>query len=54
MKDLGFQDIVNPLMVNTISRIMTIKNGAKMKGIDLETIKDKFKEFGFQLEDINE
>lgn len=49
MSELGFSDIVKPDMLNTAGRFMTIPKGAKMKGIDLELIKNKFIENGYEL-----
>lgn len=49
MSGLGFSDIVKPGMLNTVGRFMTIPKGAKMKGIDLELIKKKFIEEGYEL-----
>jgi len=54
MNSLGFTDITNPIMLKTVGKIMTIKRGAKMRGIDLEKIKTTFLEYGFLLEDKNE
>ena len=49
MVSLGFKDLENPLMLNTAGRIMTIPKGAKMKNIDLETIKQKIRDLGFTI-----
>lgn len=54
MKSLGFADITNPIMLNTVGKIMTIKKGAKMKGISLEKIESVFRENNFILEDKDE
>ena len=54
MKSLGFDSIVNPIMLNTVGKVMTIKKGAQMKKIDLDEIIAKFKEYNFILEDNNE
>jgi len=54
MLSLGFKHIVDPLMLNTVGRIMTIKLGSKKQKLDLEVIKTKFLEKGFLLEDNNE
>jgi hypothetical protein len=50
MKTLGFKDITNPVMLNTVGKIMTIKKGSEMKKIDIEKVKNKFLEYGFELE----
>ncbi|NLZ91849.1 MAG: DUF1858 domain-containing protein [Clostridiales bacterium] len=47
MKDLGFEDITSPGMLNTAGRFMTIPKGTAMKGIDLDTVKNTFREKGY-------
>lgn len=42
MKELGFESIANPVMLNTVGRYMTIPKGAAMKGINLDRIKEVF------------
>jgi len=49
LKELGFVDIANPIMMNTAGRVMTIPKGAEMKNIDIETIKEKLKQNGFEI-----
>lgn len=51
MKNLGFDNIVNPVMLNTVGKIMTIKKGSEMKNISLDKIKEAFLENNFILED---
>jgi hypothetical protein len=48
---LGFTDIVKPGMLNTAGRFMTIPKGAKMKGIDTDTIRQRFREKGYTLKE---
>lgn len=52
MKEVGFESIVNPGMLNTAGRIMTIPKGAEMKRINLDVIKDAFLEKGYQVRDL--
>ncbi len=47
MQEIGFKDITNPAMLNTAGRVMTIPKGASMKKIDLNTIKQIFRDHGF-------
>lgn len=54
MKGLGFENIVNPIMLNTVGKVMTLKKGSEMKKISMETIKDAFAEKEFILEDMHE
>jgi len=49
MKDLGFERIANPAMLNTAGRFMTIEKGAEMKKIDLEKVKEAFINNGFTI-----
>ena len=35
MAQLGFSEIVNPMVRNSAGRLMTIPKGASMKGIDM-------------------
>lgn len=51
MKDLGFDNIVNPVMLNTVGRVMTIKKGSSMKNISIHLIKETFLKHNFILED---
>jgi len=51
MNGLGFSSIVNPTMLRTVGRVMTIPKGAVMKGLDLETIKAEFEKHGFSVID---
>ena len=49
MKDCGFEQITNPMMLKTVGRFMTIKKGAEMKKININEIKDKFRSFGYEV-----
>ena len=49
--ELGFKDITNKVMLNSMGKVMTLEKGAKVKGIDIEDIKAKFIEAGFTVED---
>lgn len=49
MKELGFIDITNPGMLNTVGCLMTISKGAAIKGIGLDKIKKVFRAHGFHL-----
>ncbi|RRJ24704.1 DUF438 domain-containing protein [Lachnoanaerobaculum gingivalis] len=46
---LGFKDIKNPVMLNSMGRFITINKGAEMKGIPLEKIKKVFREHGYEI-----
>lgn len=47
MKELGFHDITNPLMLQTMGKIMTIPKGARVKQISLDHIIATLQEHGF-------
>jgi hypothetical protein len=49
MKELGFDNIANPAMLNTMGKFMTIPKGAAMKKIDLNLIKDNFAKRGYTI-----
>lgn len=51
MKELGFQDITTPGMLNTAGRFMTIPKGAAMKKIPLDKIKECFVNKGYQIKE---
>lgn len=54
MTSLGFTDITKPAMLNTVGKIMTITKGARMKNIDILTIKERFIELGYNLDEAKE
>ncbi|BFH27121.1 DUF1858 domain-containing protein [Paenibacillus melissococcoides] len=49
MQSLGFEQIANPVLLNTAGRIMTIPRGAKAKGIDMDVIIDTFEREGYHV-----
>jgi len=49
MKELGFDNITSPTMLNSVGRFMTIPKGAAMRGIDLEKVKAEFKNRGYTI-----
>jgi hypothetical protein len=49
MREIGFKDIANPGMLNTVGRFMTIPKGAAAKGIDMEEVKKAFESKGFKV-----
>jgi hypothetical protein len=51
LKELGFTDIVKPGMINTAGRFMTIPKGAGLKGIDMDKIRQTFKDKGFEIKE---
>lgn len=51
MKELGFEDIVKPGMLQTAGRIMTLKKGCEFRKIDYNKAKDAFLKVGIKFED---
>lgn len=49
IESLGFTDIVKPGMLATAGRFMTLPKGALLKKIDLNHIKQVFREHGFDV-----
>ncbi|MEE8807835.1 MAG: DUF438 domain-containing protein [Lactimicrobium sp.] len=49
MAQLGFSDIVNPVMRRSAGRLMTIPKGASMKGIDMAKVVGVLMQNGFTL-----
>lgn len=49
LKELGFENITNPVMMNTAGRVMTLPKGAAMRGVSLEEMIDVFRRKGFQI-----
>jgi hypothetical protein len=47
MKELGFDSVTEPGMINSVGRFMTIPKGAVMKNIDLNKIIETFIEKGY-------
>ncbi len=49
LKDIGFSEITNPLALSSVGKIVSIKKGAGIKNIDLDIIREKLQEVGFNL-----
>lgn len=47
MKEAGFTEIANPIMLSTAGRVMTIPTGARMRGIPLEKVLELFRLRGY-------
>jgi hypothetical protein len=47
MKEIGFEQITKPGMLQTAGRVMTIAKGARMRGVDLNKIKQTFEKHGY-------
>lgn len=51
MKELGFESITSPGMLNTAGRFMTIPKGAVMKGLEMGKIVEEFTKRGFSVKE---
>ncbi len=51
MRELGFENIANPGMLNTAGRFMTIPKGAAMKNIPMEKVKEFFISKGYEIKE---
>ncbi|MBS5945494.1 MAG: DUF438 domain-containing protein [Peptoniphilus harei] len=49
LKDIGFSEITNSLALSSLGKIVSIKKGAGIKNIDLDIIREKLQEGGFNL-----
>lgn len=49
LDSLGFSDISNPNILNTVGRFMTLEKGARLKNIPLDLIKETLLQNGFNL-----
>lgn len=53
LKSLGFDQIVNPVMLKTMAKFMTLTKASKMKNIPMDIIIDAFREKGITITSIN-
>ena len=49
LQELGFRDITKPGMLSSVGRFMTLPKGAAAKKLDLEQIKQRLTEYGFEV-----
>jgi hypothetical protein len=49
LHDLGFTDITRPGMLASVGRFMTLPKGAAAKKMDMELIKQRLQEYGFEV-----
>jgi len=53
LKSLGFDQIVNPVMLKTMAKFMTLPKASKMKNIPMDIIIDAFREKGITITNTN-
>lgn len=46
---LGFTEIVKPIMLSTVGKVMTLPKGASMRSLDISTITTALEEKGYQV-----
>jgi hypothetical protein len=51
MKEIGFLGIANPVMLNTMGRVMTIPKGCEKMGIDLGDVIRTLRDRGFEIQE---
>lgn len=51
MKEIGFENITNPGMINTVGKFMTISKGASMKKIPMEKVIEAFNKHGYVIKE---
>lgn len=49
LAQLGFTEIVKPLMLSTVGKVMTISKGAALRGLDLDEIKATLRAHGYTI-----
>ena len=52
MKEIGFESMMDPWMMNTAGKEMTIPKGAAFKGICLNKIQEVFRQKGYEVRGI--
>lgn len=51
LAEIGFTEILKPIMLSTVGKIMTLPKGAAMRGIPLETVVKVLQSHGYQIVD---
>ena len=51
LAELGFTEILKPIMLNTVGKIMTVPKGAAMRGIELTMIVQTLEARGYTVID---
>ncbi len=49
LQEAGFRDVANPIMMKTAGKVMTIPKGVLMKKINLDDIKQIFRNHGYEV-----
>lgn len=51
LASIGFVEIVKPMMLATVGRVMTIPKGSAMRKLDLEVVKEQLRQHGYTVID---
>jgi len=51
MVELGFEQIAQPGMLQSAGRFMTIPKGARLKKLDMDVIKEAFRNRGYSIKE---
>ncbi|MFA5468093.1 MAG: DUF1858 domain-containing protein [Sphaerochaetaceae bacterium] len=51
LASLGFTEIVKPLMLNTVGKLMSIPKGSAIRNIDLDVIIKTLEDHGYYIEE---
>ncbi len=51
LAELGFTEILKPIMLNTVGKVMTLPKGAAMRGIELAKVVETLKEHGYTIQE---
>jgi len=51
LASIGFIEIVKPMMLATVGRVMTIPKGSAMRNLDLEVVKEQLRQHGYTVVD---
>lgn len=51
MKEIGFENITNPGMINTVGKFMTISKGASIKKIPMGKVIEAFNKHGYVIKE---
>ncbi|NLK65454.1 MAG: DUF1858 domain-containing protein [Tissierellia bacterium] len=51
LEEIGFKEITKPNMLSTMGRYMTIPKGAKVKGFNIDEIKNEFIKRGYEIKE---
>ncbi len=51
LAEIGFTEILKPIMLNTVGKVMTLFKGAAMRGIKVSKVIETLKEHGYTIQE---